>query len=90
MICGKRKERGAVGEPIDRDTWPHRIILTSLAGHQCLVTNTIRDPSNVRLFLVKQYVELIKKDLSNYGLFMSITPIYYMLNLIIFYDFITY
>ena len=39
---------------LDSDTWPHKIILTSLAGHQCLGTNIIWDPPDVRLFLVKQ------------------------------------
>ena len=32
---------------------------------------------NARLFLVKPYVRLIKEDQSNYGLFMSITLIFF-------------
>ena len=57
---------------LDSDTWSYKIILTSLAGHQCSEANTIRDPLNLGLFIVNQYVGLIKEDPQNYGLFMSI------------------
>ena len=75
MTCDERRARGSVriklvfvknnknyGNQLDRDMWSHSIILTYLADHQCLGINTIWDFTNVRLFLVKQFVKLVKED----------------------------